>query len=113
MSAVNQSRRINDLPPVKVAPLKSVNKRLRSGYVSTHGNIVNIAKPEQIAFIWLMSFRRERVSEKQKQIYLIAGNSCAYLLRSALRAAQISLNVKSRCLLDHFSRSTRSTQVMT
>lgn len=103
---------INYLPPVKVASFKGVNKSLRRGNICAYRNIMNIAEPEQIAFVRLMSLGRKRVSEKEEQIYFIAGDTRAYLLRSALGAAQIPLYGESRSLFYHFPRRTRSAEIV-
>ena len=65
---------------------------LRSSKVSRYGNVVHIAKPEQISLTWLVRLCRDRISEKQQKVYLIAGDPRSYLLISSLRAAEITLN---------------------
>lgn len=107
-----KSRRIDDLPPVEVAPLKRVDKSLARGDICSNGNIVNVAKPQQIKLVRLMGLGVKRISEIEKQVYLVAGDTRAYLLVSALGAAQIPLNVKSRSLGYHFARSARSAKVV-
>ena len=64
--------RIEYLPPVKIAPFKCMDKCLSSGNISSHRNVVNIAKPQQVHFIGLMGLGTQRVPEKEQQIDLIA-----------------------------------------
>ena len=72
------------LTPVKVASFKGVYERLGSGDVRCHGDVVYIAQPQKIHFVRLMRLRSEGISEKEEQVYLIAGDTGAYLLIAAL-----------------------------
>lgn len=103
---------IKYLAPVKVTALESVDKRLGSSDIGGNGDIVYVAKTEQIHLVWLMGLGRKRISEEKQQVYLVAGNAGADLLVTALRAAEIALDVKSRCLGNKLSGSTRSTKIM-
>ncbi len=89
-----------------------MDKRLGSGNVSAYRNVVNIAEPQQVHFVRLMRLGAQRVSEKQQQVYLIAGNTGAYLLISALGAAQIALYVKPCGLSDHLACSSCSAKIV-
>lgn len=78
---------IKYLAPVKVTALESVDKRLGSSDIGGNGDIVYVAKTEQIHLVWLMWLGRKRISEEKQQVYLVAGNAGADLLVTALRAA--------------------------
>ena len=45
---------------------------------------MNIAESEKIHFVWLVGLGREGVSEKQKKVDLVSGDTCTYLLIAAL-----------------------------
>lgn len=103
---------INDLPPVKIASFKGMNESFRCGDICAYRNVMNVAEPEQVAFIRLVCLGRQRVSEKEEQVNFVAGDTRAYLLRSALGAAQIPLYGESRSLFYHFARRTRGAEIM-
>ena len=67
-----------------------MDQRFGGGYVGSYGDVVDIAESEKVNILGLAGFSRDRVSEKQKYIYFIAGDAGCDLLAAALRTADVS-----------------------
>ena len=63
---------IDDIAPVEVAPLQTVDEDFRRCNIGCHGNIAHVAQTEHVAFIRLVRLDRHRIAEEEKQIDLIA-----------------------------------------
>ena len=72
-----------------------MNQNFGSGDIGCHRDIVHIAEPEEVHVVGLMGLGAQGVTEKQKQVNLVAGNAGRNLLVAALRAAEETLNLQS------------------
>ena len=84
-----------NISPVKVASLKSVNEHLGSSDIGSNRDVVHIAESEEIHVVCLGGLGVEGIAEKQEHINLVAGNSCGNLLSAALRAAEERADFKT------------------
>ncbi len=73
---------------------------------------MHIAKPEQIIVVRFVRLGIKRISEENKQIYLVAGNAACNLLAAAGAARQKAVYVKAGCFVHKLTRRARGTQVM-
>ena len=81
-------------PVVEVSALKSVDERLGGSDVRCNGNVVYVAETEQIDVVRFVRLRVERVAEEYQTVDLVAGDAGSKLLVAALRAAEVTLDVK-------------------
>src|SRR5699024_10667811 len=86
---------IDDIAPVQIAPLQTVDQHFGSGDVGGHRDVVHVTETEKVHVIGLVGLGAARVTEKQQQIDLIAGNAGCNLLVAALRTAQKTLNLQT------------------
>ena len=60
--------RIDDVAPVKVAAVKAEDEHLGGGDVGRNGDIVHIAKPDELMHIRFVLVGCKRVAEKQNHV---------------------------------------------
>ena len=104
---------VNDISPVKISVLKSVDKNFRSGKICGDGNIVNVTEPEKVILILLVFLGIHRISEEKEKVDLIACDSRTDLLISALISAEICLDLKACGVAYQTPCCCCGTQVMT
>ena len=102
----------HDLTPIEIASFKSVNKQLCRCDICSHRNIVHVAYSQKIHIIRLVRLRIDRISEKQKHIYFIAGDLCADLLTAALRAGKKFNDLQSGSFRNDLSGCTGSVKIV-
>ena len=103
---------LNNISPVKVAALKSVNEHLGGGYVGSYGDIVHVAKAQHVHIVSLVWLLIERVAEEQQHVDFIARYTRGDLLAAALRARQELLDSKACCLRYHFARGAGGAKIV-
>ena len=82
------------------------------GRMGRHRYIMHVAEPEQVSLVGLMRLRGNRISEKQKQVYLVAGNARRYLLSAALHSAHISLYLQAGSFRNKLAGSAGSAEII-
>ncbi len=76
--------RVDDIPPIQISTLQTVDEHLRGGDVGGHGDVVHIAQAQQSHLIRLAGLCIDVVAEEQQQVDLVAGNAGRDLLVTAL-----------------------------
>ena len=79
---------VEDVAPIVVAALERMNDRFSGGDIGRRGDVVHIAKAQQVIRLRFVGLGVQGVTENQKQIDLVAGNARADLLIAALRAVK-------------------------
>ena len=81
------NRWMSNFSPIQITAFQCHNECFCCCNISGHGDVMHIAKTQQVHFIWFRSLAVDRVTEEEQNIDFIAGNACADLLISALGAA--------------------------
>jgi hypothetical protein len=89
---------VDDVAPVEVAALQTMDEHLCGGDVGGQRDVVHITQAQQRHLIGLTGLCIDGVAEEQEQIDLVAGDAGRDLLVAALDARQESLDLQARCL---------------